>query len=196
MAQHILIVCSANVCRSPYAEALLRSRLRRAEADPGIELSSAGLQVQPGRPLCDTVATRLDGIDVSDAHRASRLRPELIAEARLVLTAERAHRAAIVQLTPTASSRTFTLREAAALASVSGTADQASPAETNIEMFAARLHGARGLFAPIDLDITDGHLRSRREHRRALDEIDDAIQVIADGLLGLRSTERNRESGP
>jgi protein-tyrosine phosphatase len=46
----VLFVCTANVCRSPLAEALLRHRLQRAGLQRRVAVRSAGTRVaQPGR---------------------------------------------------------------------------------------------------------------------------------------------------
>ena len=47
----VLFVCTANVCRSPLAEAMLRQRLRVMGLGRRVQVRSAGTRVgQPGRP--------------------------------------------------------------------------------------------------------------------------------------------------
>lgn len=47
----VLFVCTANVCRSPLAEAMLRQRLRVLGLGRRVQVRSAGTRVgQPGRP--------------------------------------------------------------------------------------------------------------------------------------------------
>ncbi|MDO8860440.1 low molecular weight protein-tyrosine-phosphatase [Haliea sp. E1-2-M8] len=47
----VLFICTANVCRSPLAEAMLRQRLRVLGLGRRVQVRSAGTRVgQPGRP--------------------------------------------------------------------------------------------------------------------------------------------------
>lgn len=185
MADRILLVCTANECRSPYAESVLHSKLHAAGVQR-VAVGSAGLEVTPGHPMCVEAYRRLAGAEVNGAHRARLLLAEDVESAGLVLVAERRHRAAIVRMAPGASARTFTLREAAALSAASASRLRGASAapDTSVEAFAARLHEARGLIGSIELDIADGHHGTPREHRRTLDEVGVAASAIASAFLG------------
>lgn len=95
----ILVVCTGNVCRSPYIERLLAVGLRGLD----IEVTSAGTGALAGRPMDPGSADllRKDGIGVDD-FVARQLTPEMLREADLVLTATREHRRQVVQLEPKA----------------------------------------------------------------------------------------------
>jgi protein-tyrosine phosphatase len=98
--QKVLVVCVGNICRSPMAALLLRARV------PGLEVSSAGLAAQPGRPA-DPMAVELlaeRGLDLS-GHRARQIEPSLVEAADLVLVMEREQVAALDRLTPAARGR-------------------------------------------------------------------------------------------
>ena len=104
----ILYVCTANICRSPSAAALL------ADAQvPGVEVSSAGTMATAGAPGC-SVAPALAGR--YEQHRSQALTPDLLARADLVLTAAREHQRVVLELAPAARPRTFTIRQAGRLA--------------------------------------------------------------------------------
>ena len=64
----ILVVCTANICRSPMAEGLLRSQLRREGLHKKVTVESAGTHAtQPGRgpdPRARTVCKQ-HGIDIA-----------------------------------------------------------------------------------------------------------------------------------
>jgi protein-tyrosine phosphatase len=100
----ILVVCHANLCRSPLAEALLRRAL------PRVAVSSAGLEARVGaaaaRRACD--AARLRGFDVS-AHRAQALNRLACARADLILVMETAQRRRIEARYPFTRGRVFNL---------------------------------------------------------------------------------------
>lgn len=188
MADRILLVCTANECRSPYAESVLHSMLHAA-GKQRIATRSAGLDVTPGRPICVEAAERLAEFEANGEHRARPLLAEDVETAGLVLVAERRHRAAIVRMSPTASARTFTLREAAALGVASRRHAASNEWGASVEAFAARLHEARGLIGTIELDIADGHHGTPREHRRTLDDVGVAASAIANAFLGSDETE-------
>ena len=108
----ILVVCTANVCRSPYIERRLRSEL----VGTGIEVTSAGTSALVGRgmePGSQALLKRV-GADAS-GFEARQLGAALVAEADLVITAAREHRAAAARLHPAALRRVLTLRDLADL---------------------------------------------------------------------------------
>jgi protein-tyrosine phosphatase len=88
------------------AEYLLRA------AVPGLAVSSAGTGALVGEPMqpfaLSTLAAR--GLDGS-GFRARQLTADIVIEQDLVLTATRAHRAAVVTLVPRSAASTFTIRE-------------------------------------------------------------------------------------
>lgn len=106
----VLTVCTANMCRSPMAAALLEARLRR-EGLAGATVSSCGL-LPGGAPAAPeaTEALRRRGLDL-EGHQSRQLAPELVEEADLVLALTREHLREVVVLRPAAFARTFTLRE-------------------------------------------------------------------------------------
>src|SRR5262249_42932761 len=105
----ILVVCTANQCRSPLAAALLQAELERRGVD--LAVSSAGLleEQQPVTEATSAVAHALN-LDLS-RHESRRLVPSLVRNAELVIGMERHHVREAVVLDPSAWSRTFTLKE-------------------------------------------------------------------------------------
>ena len=106
----ILVVCTANQCRSPLAAVLLRSRAK--ERSLPVEVASAGVQAVSGMPAtAPTVdAARRLGADLV-AHRSTPLASDAVCHADLVLGLERRHVQEIVLLDPRAFVKTFTLKE-------------------------------------------------------------------------------------
>lgn len=92
-ALRVLVVCTANVCRSPLAEALLRDRIGRAPGGRRITIASAGTRVAaPGRapdprlkPVLAELGVRLPRI------RARQATPALLARADRILVMEQSH---------------------------------------------------------------------------------------------------------
>ena len=112
----VLTVCTGNICRSPFAEVILRDELGTS----GITAASAGMRALVDEPMTPEAAAlaRAYGVpgDLIDAHRARWLNEAHLRTPALVLAMTREHRRAVVELAPAATRRTFTVRELARLA--------------------------------------------------------------------------------
>lgn len=110
--KHILIVCTANICRSPMAAALLRQRLAGLGLAGEVEVKSAGVFAQEGqeasRPAITVLAER--NVPLS-GHRSLAVSLELLAEADIVLVMEEAHRRSLFYLAPQHLGKVFLLAE-------------------------------------------------------------------------------------
>jgi protein-tyrosine phosphatase len=118
----VLCVCTANVCRSPAAELLLRSGLRRRLGPDGagrIEVHSAGIWASDGRPVepGTAAALRAHGVAAADLGAAESvpLRRDAVAAADLIVAAAAEHVRGVWRLQLAARHRTFTLGELARL---------------------------------------------------------------------------------
>ncbi len=93
----IVTVCTANICRSPMAEALLRHALA-AEAEPlkSARILSAGVAGRGGDPISENsrIALKKVGIELKD-HRSRALTTELINQADAIFCMTESHRAVI-----------------------------------------------------------------------------------------------------
>jgi|UniRef100_UPI00404AA9B0 protein-tyrosine-phosphatase len=93
----ILIVCTANICRSPMGEGLLRHALA-AEPEPlrSLKLLSAGVAARANDAVSENsvVALRKVGIDIS-SHLSQLVTQEALNDAILVLCMTETHRAMI-----------------------------------------------------------------------------------------------------
>ena len=108
----ILVVCTGNICRSPYIERRLADLL----ADTDAVVSSAGTRALIGAPIEPGSAQLLEAAGGSTADFASRqITPAMLAEADLVIAATQMHRAESVRVNPRVLRRTFTLGELADL---------------------------------------------------------------------------------
>ncbi|UTV60201.1 arsenate reductase/protein-tyrosine-phosphatase family protein [Burkholderia arboris] len=96
----LLLVCTANVCRSPMAEALFRRVLE------GVHVMSAGVDAMPGMgadPAAIAVMQRI-GLDLGQ-HRSQLLARWMIESSALVLTMSERQRQVIVHRYPSVSER-------------------------------------------------------------------------------------------
>jgi protein-tyrosine-phosphatase len=90
-ARRFLVVCHGNICRSPFAAAVLRRALAHTDA----EVFSGGL-FGPGRqpPREALVAARRRGVELCD-HRSRLLTPEKVAAADLIFVMDLAQQLAV-----------------------------------------------------------------------------------------------------
>lgn len=148
-----MIVCTANLCRSPMAAAFLRRRLDDVSA--GVEVRSAGL-LDEGQPaIMEMVAVAQDyGVDLS-AHVSRRMTSELLAESDLVLGMALEHVREAVALLPDVLPRTFTLKELVDRAQRVGPREPDQPLVAWLARVDAGRELADLLRAPGERDVAD-----------------------------------------
>jgi len=95
---HILVICTANICRSPMAAALLQHALD-AEPEPlkSLKVVSAGIAAHEGETVSENsvIALKKVGIDIS-GHRACALTRKMADDALVILCMTESHRDAIL----------------------------------------------------------------------------------------------------
>jgi protein arginine phosphatase len=102
----VLFVCTGNTCRSPMAEAILRSKQL-----PNVEVRSAGLYAMDGMDASAHAQAVLTENRIQHDHRSRFLSEQDVVWATYILTMTAGHKAAILQNFPEASAKTFTLKE-------------------------------------------------------------------------------------
>lgn len=186
MTFRILTVCTGNICRSPLAEQLLRARL----APLGIAVESAGVSALVGVGMPDPaheIASQL-GVSDADTHVARQVTVDMVRSADLVLAMAREHRRALVELTPAATRKTFTVRELANIAAGitddelreeigSATGDDALRAAVGL---AAALRGVVApLPSPDDLDVVDPYRQPVDVYEKSAGQLVPAVDAVA-----------------
>jgi protein-tyrosine-phosphatase len=170
----VLFVCTANICRSAYAqvrgESLMAGR-------PTIQLASAGtwgFDASPIDPPMGLQATAR-GADPS-GFRSRRLTRVLVAEADIILTATSEHRTFILEDHPGALRKTFTLGQFAE-----------SIADADVHLHGTDLiAAARTNRVPPrpTTDIADPHRRGDEAAARCAQQIDDLLTAVLPRLAG------------
>ncbi|TFD31734.1 low molecular weight phosphatase family protein [Cryobacterium cryoconiti] len=183
----ILVVCTGNVCRSPYMEYAIRHGLA-AQGISHVEVVSAGTQALIGHPMADPILEALaeDGIDGS-RFRAQILTRALVEHADVILTAEASHRSEVARLFPPALRRVFTLRQFARLTAI---APPEMPDGRPLRDLVQHVAGLRGTTQPAGGatdDVEDPWNGSRAVYRRALDGMHDPVRTIVASLADLTS---------
>jgi protein-tyrosine phosphatase len=174
-----LLICTANICRSPVAKASL---IRHADLR-GVSLLafSAGF-ISEGEEADRTMqrASLEQGIDLA-AHRSSIVTSQWTSGADLIICMANEHVRRIVNLDQTAWVRTFSLRSLAERIGSIGNRNTDEP----IPKWVARLHDGR---RPAELladdpagDVSDPIGQSLNEHRATFKIIDDLMNAVASG---------------
>ncbi len=143
------MLCTANQCRSPMAEALLRARLRAAGVDAVV--SSAG-DLPGGVPASagSVRAMAARGLDLGE-HVSRTLEIDQLDRADLVVGMARRHVRSAVALHPPAFPRTFTLKELVRR----GRAVGARRPDEPFDAWLAALHAGRTASGLLGEDPTD-----------------------------------------
>lgn len=181
MTRQVLFVCAQNICRSP-----LMASVFEAQIGPGASVwtvSSAGTEASPGRRACRYAVAV---IPPALGHLSTPLTNDALDAADLVVAASLAERSSIVRMSPSARSRTFTLREALLLG------EQPIVSAESLAAYAETLDSRRGtLDLPTrrslpwqrqpehPLDVADVHHLGARTHRKALERAADDTRELA-----------------
>ena len=183
---NVLTVCTGNICRSPIAEDLLRSRLQALGIQSNVH--SAGSSALVGRgmtPEAMKVAHRYGG--AGENHEARQLTQELAASADLILTATREHRGAVVGLHPRAARYSFTLNQFARLVDPvlesgflqSAALENSDGKSGRLRSFVAEVAATRGYFPPpenlMDDDIEDPYRQPWEVYERVGARVDAGV---------------------
>ena len=195
MAQ-LLVVCTGNICRSPMAEALLRSALQRRLGDAAPAVASAGTIARDGAPaMPEAVKAGAElGVDVS-SHSARRLRPEDIRDADLIVGMAAEHLEEVQALVPEAESRTFTLKELVRLLEDTGPRSvDATASDGGLTSAVSDAHRRRTGSPPIpdEDDVMDPLGLSLQSYRVVASELEDLCERLASGLYGGRAAASRR----
>jgi protein-tyrosine phosphatase len=137
-APRILLVCTANMCRSPMAHQILVARLREYDAIAAVR-SSGSLAVGNPATAEAIAAVAQMGLDLSK-HQSSVTSMGTLRSADLVITMERRHVRELVELDPTMVwPKTFPLRSLVDRAIAIGERQT----EESFSEWVARLHQGR-----------------------------------------------------
>ena len=108
----ILVVCTANICRSPMAVGLLRRNITELGLDDRVRVLSAGVRAYASASASSGAIAALAARDISlQEHRSQPISAGLLAEADIVLVMEEAHRESLFHLAAEHLSKIFLLAE-------------------------------------------------------------------------------------
>jgi sulfate adenylyltransferase len=175
----VLFVCTANICRSATAEALAR-RILPDESD--VVFTSAGTHGWTDSPLNEDMLPALPvDLDVS-GFRSRRLTAEMLEQADLVLTAEAAHRAFILDDHPGLFRKVFTLGQ---FAEAVGKA----PRDMSREDLLKHVGDTRGSADPA-LDIPDPYRRGPEAVAACVAQLNELLGTVLPALSSTKEPAR------
>jgi protein-tyrosine phosphatase len=189
----VLVVCTGNVCRSPFIQLLLQGELdaRRRNGGPRTVVTSAGVGALAGQGMDARAAAQATayGLDPS-GFVARQLTAPMVAEADLVLTATRKHRGDVATLHPRALRYTFTLLDFADLAAHLdgvGLSDAQPRSQAWLQDVVRSVASRRGLEPPLEpcrADVVDPFRREDDLFVQMADQISGAVAAAAAVLSG------------
>ena len=164
----VLFVCTANICRSAYADVTSRARGTR-----GVEFGSAGTRALVEHPIDPPMAAEVHGAGDPSQHVARQLTRGLLEEADLVLTMGPDHRRWILDAWPQHGRKVLLLGQAARIMSE-------LPADLELSRLVAHLWARRS--ADLSDEVQDPYKRGPEAMATAARQIDAAMDVIAPAL--------------
>ncbi|MFJ7934303.1 low molecular weight protein arginine phosphatase [Sporosarcina sp. NPDC096371] len=102
---NIYLICTGNTCRSPMAEAILRSR-----GIDNVNVRSAGIYAQDGQQISPHATTLIEEANMPHTPWSRMISSEDLEWADVVLTMTEAHKMALLYSYPTMKQKTFTLK--------------------------------------------------------------------------------------
>jgi protein-tyrosine phosphatase len=184
MTSRVLLVCTANVCRSPMAAAFLRHHLASVDAD--VVVTSAGTRaVHLEVDQHAVAALERRGLDIS-GHRPRRIDDDIVGDdgADLIVTMSRDNLRDLAVSHPRAFARTFTLREIVRRSSVARLPPVLG--HDHQQLFTSWVQQIASGRRPNDLlgsdpadDIADPYGRGFPAVSRSADDIDTLTKLLA-----------------
>lgn len=178
----ILVVCTGNVCRSPYIERLLAADL----AGYGVEVSSAGTRALVGAPMDEGTQRLLARQGVSSGEFAARqLTAEMAQDADLVLTATREHRSSVVRMAPRALRHTHAIADFADLVSGARLDVSDGPLVRQLAAGGAARRGEVPVRSAEDADVVDPYRRDLDVFEQMAEQVAQLVPPIIDAARRL-----------
>ena len=182
MAKRALVICTANVCRSPVVEGLLRLALDGAvdtDGDAWVVSSAGTAEIEPSVDRFTVAAAARAGVDVS-GHRRRTLTGDLLGTdgADLILTMTRAHLRYVAVLDPSSWTRTFTLLELARRASASAPASVDEPFAAWLQRMGAHRRASDLMRPDLSDDVADPYGGPASEHEAMVERVAQAVTTL------------------
>ncbi|WP_371743645.1 hypothetical protein [Herbiconiux sp. SALV-R1] len=181
----LLFVCTGNICRSPLAEKVLRSRLNADAAAPRFQVMSAGLHAVVGSPMDTIPATIAARAGADPEHAGTQISRSHVEVSSLIITMTRDQLDELVLEYPIAMKRTFTLTEIVRILEELPSevpAPGSAPSRTIFDVATDASRSRSLLTKRGTIDVEDPFRRSLATHERVGAQIIDLTNRLADAL--------------
>ena len=175
----VLVLCSANQCRSPLAGAILVREVARRGLP--VDVLTAGVSTSPGRPATPgTVEAAADlGLDLR-THASRPVDRDLLAGADVVIGMERQHVREAVVLEPAVWRRAFPLPDLVRRAEATGPRPAGEPLRSWLELLSAGRDRMALMGASVDDDVRDPTTDRTVDHRYTAELLEDLLRRLVD----------------
>lgn len=102
---NIYLICTGNTCRSPMAEAILRSKKME-----NVSVRSAGISTFDGMPISGNAKTLIEKANMPHTETSKMVTAENVEWADYILTMTDAHKQTLLHLFPQARQKIYTLK--------------------------------------------------------------------------------------
>lgn len=188
----ILTVCTGNICRSPLAKQVFELEFSGVDI---FEVDSAGVQAMENVPMPEfsLKIAREQGVEAPDDHRGKQVSEELIHKSDLILAMDRGHRKSLVQLSPRATRKVFTVLDFARLIKATADSDLQEELKLAGDSPVEKLHAAveaarlsRSDLSPLDNsadeDVVDPYGKNQSDYEASAEQLLPAVHTIASYL--------------
>lgn len=186
VAADVLVVCTGNVCRSPYLERRLQAELDDSWGAGQIVVASAGTHALAHAPINQTGARLLRSYGADPGGFEARpLVAPMLDGVGLVITMTREHRSQVTRMSPRLLPRTHALRDLAQLATAIDVSDVPAADDTSarawLGLVAPLLAARRGLappLAPQESGVVDPYGRGEAAYAQMAEQIEACLPAV------------------
>lgn len=147
---NIYLICTGNTCRSPMAEAILRSKELG-----NVTVRSAGIHAQDGRPISLNAKTLIEEADMPYTPWSRAVSGEGLEWADIVLTMTEAHKMELLYSYPEVRGKTFTLK---GFVEFELDGDVQDPYGGNLETYRQTFGELSQMMDRLELKLTEGQV--------------------------------------
>jgi len=182
----LLLVCTANIARSPLAAALFAAHVRARGLDDQITVASAGVRAREGHAAAGPSIRIAEGwgLDLS-SHRSRPVTQELLETSDLVLTMAEEHRDVLSGRAAGMAQRCFTLPELRRLLRDTEVAELPPTPVDRLAELAERAHRRRPAnVTTTPQDVRDPYGRSDEVYAEVAAQLVELVSAVAPVLFG------------